>query len=173
MSRIYWAYLAMIAIVALSNYLVMFPLNDWLTYGAFSYPISYLITELTNRRYGAAKARQAVYVGFIVAALLSIWLATPKIAIASALAFLVSQLLDISVFNRLRQSTSWWQAPIFASGSASIIDSAIFFSIAFWGEDLPVLTWALGDTGVKLLVDVAMLTPFRLAIRRMSIPQTN
>jgi len=158
------SFLAMILIVSASNYLVLFPINEWLTYGAFTYPVSFLITELTNRFYGPKKARQVVYAGFAVALLFSIWLATPKIACGSGLAFLVSQLLDILVFNKLRQAT-WWQAPLFSSLLASMIDTMIFWTIAFWGENVPIFTWALGDFSIKLVMDLAMLTPFRFAIR--------
>jgi uncharacterized PurR-regulated membrane protein YhhQ (DUF165 family) len=165
MFKISTSFLAMIAIVATSNYLVQFPINDWLTFGALTYPMSFLVTELTNRFHGPQTAKKVVYAGFIVAVFLSIWVSTPKIAFASGAAFLISQLLDISVFNRLRQGV-WWYAPFFASLSASLVDNTIFWSVAFWGEDLPILTWALGDLSVKLILDLAMLTPFRLAIRR-------
>ena len=161
------AFLAMVGIVAASNYLVQFPLNDWLTWGAFVYPFSFLITELTNRIHGPQMARKVVYAGFLVAAILSLLLATPKIAVASLTAFLVSQLLDIFVFNRLRQA-AWWRAPFFASFFASLIDTLLFWQLAFWNESVPLLTWMTGDFAVKFLFDVAMLTPFRLAIRRMS-----
>ena len=155
---------AMTLLVAASNLLVLFPINDWLTWGAFPYPATFLVTELTNRFHGPAQARWVVYVGFALAVVLSVWMATPKIALASGAAFLLAQLLDISVFNRLRQAP-WWCAPLFASVLASLFDAAIFWNIAFWGEDVPLLTWAVGDTTVKLLMDVALLTPFRLAIR--------
>jgi hypothetical protein len=171
MSEIYQmknACLAMVVIVILSNYLVSFPINDWLTWGAFSYPIAFLVTELTNQLHGPKLARRVVYVGFAIAVVLSIWLATPKIALASGVAFLCSQLLDIFVFNKLRRAT-WWYAPLFSSFAASVVDSAIFWTIAFWGEPVPLITWAIGDTGVKFLVDLAMLTPFRLAIRNVSL----
>lgn len=166
-------FIAMIAVVAASNVLVMFPINDWLTWGAFPYPITFLITELTNRFYGPKLARKVVYVGFTLAVILSIWLATPKIACASGLAFLISQLLDINVFNYFRQS-NWWKAPFFASFAGSCIDATIFWSIAFWGESLPILSWAIGDTSIKLLIDVLMLSPFRMAIRRSApvVPTT-
>lgn len=160
-------FLSMTAIVAASNYLVQFPINDWLTWGAISYPASFLVTELTNRFHGPKIARKVVYVGFLLAAFLSAWLAPPKIALASALAFLVSQLLDISVFYRFRQA-SWWQAPFFASFLASALDTAVFWSIAFWGEPVPVLTLAAGDFAVKILVDLLLLLPFRLALYRTS-----
>lgn len=159
------AYLAMIVIVASCNYLVQFAINDWLTFGSFTYPFSFLVTELTNRLHGPKVARRVVYIGFLIGVLLSIWLATPKIAFASGTAFLVSQLLDISVFNRLRLK-SWWYAPLFASVSASFIDTCIFWNLAFWGESLPYLKWACSDFSIKLLFDLALLMPFRMAIRR-------
>lgn len=153
----------MIAIVAISNYLVQFPLNDWLTLAAFTYPISFLITELTNRLYGPKIARKVVYSGFTIAVILSFYLSTPKIATASGLAFLTSQLLDIAIFNKVRR-TAWWYAPLIASFIASTIDSAIFWGVAFYGENLPILTWAIGDTLIKFLIDISMLLPFRLVI---------
>lgn len=166
------AFFLMVTIIVASNYLVQFPINDWLTWGAFPYPISLLITELTNRLHGPKKARHVAYVGFAIAALMSIWLATPKIAFASSTAFLTSQLLDISTFTRLRQKT-WWQAPFVASVLASITDTALFWTLAFWGEEAPVLTWALGDFSVKLLLDLAMLIPFRLALYNVNFSSFN
>lgn len=159
------AYLAMIAIVVSCNYLVQFPINDWLTYGSFTYPFSFLVTELTNGLHGPKIARRVVYVGFALAILLSIWIATPKIAFASGIAFLISQLLDISVFNKLR-TKAWWYAPLFASVSASFIDTCLFWNLAFWGEPLPYLKWAISDFSIKLLCDFLLLMPFRLASRR-------
>lgn len=159
------AYISMILIVTSCNYLVQFPINDWLTYGAFAYPFSFLVTEITNNFHGPKTARRVVYIGFFAAVILSIGLATPKIAFASGTAFLLSQLLDISIFNNLRQTT-WWFAPLFASVFASFIDTALFFTLAFWNEPVPALTWAAGDFGIKLICDLAMLLPFRLAIRK-------
>jgi len=161
-------YLAMVLIIAASNYLVQFPINDWLTWGAFPYPISFLVTELTIRYYGPKEARKVVYVGFILAVMISVYLATPKIAFASGLAFLISQLLDISIFNRLRRAP-WWASPFFASVLASSVDTGVFWTIAFWGEQVPLLTWSLGDLSIKLILDVAMLAPFRLVINRRAI----
>lgn len=157
----------MILIVAASNYLVQFPLNDWLTWGAFTYPISFLVTELTNRFYGSKIARKIVYAGFAAGVLLSLYLSTPKIAFASGTAFLVSQLLDILIFNRFRQKP-WWYAPFYASVAASLIDSAIFWNLAFFNENIPLLTLAIGDTAIKIAVDLSMLTPFRFAIKKFS-----
>lgn len=164
------AYIAMIAIVASCNYLVQFPINDWLTYGSFTYPLSFLVTELTNSLHGPKIARKVVYVGFTLAVILSIWLATPKIAFASGIAFLISQLLDISIFNKLRQKT-WWYAPFFASIIASFIDTCLFWNLAFWRESLPYIQWAISDFSIKLLFDFFLLIPFRLAIRRAIAPQ--
>jgi queuosine precursor transporter len=130
---------AMVAVVVASNMLVQVPvggmvgnvnLADLLTYGAFTYPLAFLVTDLANRSQGPATARFIVLAGFVVAVLLSVWLATPRIAVASGTAFLVGQLLDISVFNRLRNA-SWWVAPWIASVVGSIVDTAIFFSLAF------------------------------------------
>jgi queuosine precursor transporter len=163
------AYLLMILIVASCNYFVQFPINDWLTYGSFTYPFSFLITEITNCLHGPKIARKVVYVGFFLAVILSILIATPKIAIASGLAFLISQLLDISVFNKLRQN-KWWYAPLFASVSASFIDTFIFWNLAFYGEPLPYIQWACSDFAIKLLCDFCLLVPFRLAIRKNLSP---
>lgn len=159
------AFASMVFVVAISNYLVLWPINDWLTWGAFSYPVSFLITELTNRLYGPKLAKRVVYAGFITGLFLSSQMAPLQIAAASGAAFLISQLLDILVFNRLRQLT-WWMAPFFASFSASIIDTAVFWSLAFYPYPSTILTWALGDLLVKFSVDVTMLLPFRIAIRR-------
>jgi len=153
--------IAMVAIVALSNYAVQFPINDWLTWGALTYPIAFLVTDLTNRTLGPKAARQVIYAGFALAVLLSIWLATPRIAVASGSAFLVAQLLDVAVFNRLRAG-AWWRAPLVSSTLGSIVDTLLFFSLAFAGSGLPWITWALGDFGVKMAMAALMLLPFRL-----------
>ena len=139
LARFLVAVAAMVAIIAASNFLVQYPvqghlgainLADLLTWGAFTYPVAFLVTDLTNRHFGPAGARLVVVCGFAVAVILSIWLATPRIAIASGTAFLVAQLLDISIFNRLRQG-KWWQAPLFSSLVSSVLDTVIFFSLAF------------------------------------------
>jgi uncharacterized PurR-regulated membrane protein YhhQ (DUF165 family) len=153
--------LAMIFAVVISNILVEMPINNWLTWGAFSYPLTFLVTELTNYYYGSRSARRVVYIGFVVAFFLSLMLANAQIACASALAFLVGQLLDISVFVRLRRKT-WWLAPLAASFLGSFVDTVIFFSIAFWGQGLLILTLGAGDLGLKLLMDLVMLLPFRI-----------
>jgi uncharacterized PurR-regulated membrane protein YhhQ (DUF165 family) len=153
----------MIAIVTASNYLVEIPINEWLTWGALSYPLSFLVTEVTNFHWGAKEARRVVYAGFIVAALIAFSAMNKQIAAASCLAFLVSQLLDVSIFSALRQR-SWWLAPICASVLASTIDTFIFFFIAFF--DHGWLKLALGDLAVKVAVDLALLMPFRVFYRR-------
>ena len=185
---------AMAAVVVLSNVLVQFPvratlggvdLADTLTWGAFTYPVAFLVTDLANRRRGPVAARRVVVVGFVLAVALSIALASPRIAIASGAAFLVAQTLDVAIFDRLRRG-AWWRAPLLSSGAGSVIDTAIFFGVAFapafgvldlGGEDaslgfpVPLLgvgpaevpLWvslALGDLVVKALVALALLVPY-------------
>ncbi len=135
LSQLVPAVLAMCTAVAASNILVQYPfehfgLGELLTYGAFTYPVAFLVNDLTNRRFGPQAARKVVYAGFILGVIMSIWLATPRIAIASGSAFLIAQLMDISVFNRLRRKT-WWKAPFAAAMFGSVIDTVLFFSIAF------------------------------------------
>ncbi len=156
--------LAMVATVVASNILVQYPftpfgLGDLLTWGAFTYPFAFLVTDLTNRWFGPAKTRRVVYAGFAIAVLLSSWLSEPRIALASGTAFLCAQLLDVTVFNRLRAG-SWWRAPLVSSSIGSALDTVIFFSIAFAGSGLPWTTWALGDFSVKMLVALASLLPY-------------
>ena len=151
---------AMVAVVAGSNVAVQYPINDWLTWGAFTYPIAFLVTDLTNRRLGPGTAREVAGIGFALAVLLSIIVATPRIALASGSAFLTAQLLDITVFNRLRR-LPWWQAPLISSAIASIWDTAVFFSLAFAGTGLPWITWAVGDLGAKAAMALLLLLPFR------------
>lgn len=210
---------AMALVVVASNVLVQFPvqgqlgglnLADLLTWGAFTYPFAFLVTDLANRRYGPTVARRIVFVGFMVAVLCSI-VVPPllfrfgliefetaadrlvRIAAASGTAFLVGQLLDVAVFNRLRRQ-AWWRAPVLSSLSSSVIDTAIFFSIAFAAafafvgpddafalENAPLLgifgvdaarwvSWAIGDLGVKLLMALLALIPYRLIAARWSRP---
>src|SRR3954453_13828141 len=158
---------AMTLVVVASNILVQFPfqpfgLGDYLTWGAFTYPVSFLVTDLTNRRYGPRLARGVVAAGFVIAVALSVVLATPRIALASGTAYLVGQLLDISVFNRLRREV-WWHAPLAGSLIGSALDTALFFSIAFAGiaeMSVPVtlagwtlplwISLAVCDFGVKV-----------------------
>lgn len=157
--------LAMVLVVASANYLVQFPLNDWLTWGALTYPISYFVTDLTNRRFGTASARRVVYIGFALAVVASIWLASPRIALASGAAFLVSQLMDVAIFDRLRRR-AWWQPPLFSSVIGSLVDTALFFALAFYGTSMPWVTLAVGDYGVKVAIAALLLLPWRVVSRR-------
>ncbi|WP_376696368.1 queuosine precursor transporter [Wenzhouxiangella sp. EGI_FJ10305] len=157
--------IAMVLVVASANYLVQFPVNDWLTWGALTYPVSYFITDLTNRRFGSGSARRVVYIGFALAVVASIWLASPRIALASGTAFLVSQLMDVAIFDRLRER-AWWQPPLFSSVIGSLVDTALFFALAFWGTTMPWVTLAVGDYGVKVAIALILLIPWRVAARR-------
>ena len=152
---------AMALVVLASNILVQFAINDWLTWGAFTYPVAFLVSELVNRRFGPALARRVAWVGFAVAVAASLWLAPLRIALASGLAFMASQLLDIQVFDQLRRGL-WWRAPLVATVLAALLDSLVFWSIGFAGTEGPWITWALGDLAVKLLVGLCLLLPFRL-----------
>ena len=154
--------IAMAVVVAASNYLVQIPINDWFTWGAFTYPIAFLVTDLTNRRFGPAQARRVVYAGFALGVAISLYTATGRIALASGTAFLVAQLFDVWLFNRLRSAKAWWRAPAISSTLASALDTVLFFSLAFAMTGLPWITWAAGDYGAKLAVAGAMLVPFRL-----------
>jgi len=162
------AVLAMVAVVAASNWLVQFPINDWLTWGAFSYPLAFLVTDLTNRWYGPTRARHVAYVGFALGVLLSLVLSDARIALASGAAFLSSQLLDITIFDRLRRA-SWWKAPLVGSVLASVWDTTVFFAGAFAFSGLPWLSWAAGDLVVKLSMALVLLVPFR-AIMNLRAP---
>jgi len=177
LTRLILPALAMTFVVVASNILVQYPfeplgLGDYLTWGAFTYPVAFLVTDLTNRRYGAGTARRLVAVGFVIAVALSIWLATPRIALASGTAFLVGQLFDIAVFNRFRRQ-SWWRAPLIGSVFGSVIDTALFFSLAFAGDvemsgpvdfmGLSLPLWqslAICDFLVKMLLALLALVPY-------------
>jgi len=157
--------LAMVVVVAGSNLAVQYPINDWLTWGAFTYPVAFLVTDLTNRRLGPVSARRVVYVGFALGVLLSMLVAGPRIALASGTAFLSAQLLDIWVFDRLRR-LAWWRAPLASSTLASTWDTAVFFTLAFAGSSLPWATWALGDLAAKGAMALLLLLPFRALMGR-------
>jgi len=159
---------AMAAVVVASNVLVGYPINDWLTWGALSYPLAFLVTDLTNRRFGPARARRVVYVGFAFAVVLSIVLASPRIALASGSAFLVAQALDVQVFDRLRDQV-WWLPPLVSSLLGSALDTTLFFTLAFAGEPLPWVGWALGDFAVKIAVALALLPAFKVLARGQGV----
>ena len=167
------------AVIIFSNFLVQFPINKFnlqniLTYGAFSYPITFLITDLANRRFGKDKARKLVYFGFILGILLTLLVSTNfedvisvRIAIGSGTAFLIAQLIDIEIFQGLRNKV-WFIAPMTSSFFGSIIDTFLFFSIAFLGTGIPWVTLSFGDLFVKLLMALLMLIPFRLLMTKIS-----
>jgi queuosine precursor transporter len=159
---------AMVAVIVLSNWLVQYPINDWLTWGAFSYPVVFLVTDLTNRAVGAAAARKVAWAGFAVAVVVSLALAPWRIAVASGSAFIVSQILDIVVFNRWRQG-SWWKAPFIGSLVASVVDTAIFFFIAFAGTGMDWWSLTVGDLGMKWLMAVVLLAPYRAMLPRLQL----
>jgi uncharacterized PurR-regulated membrane protein YhhQ (DUF165 family) len=182
----------MTVVVVASNFLVQFPLNgeiagiqlgDILTWGAFTYPVAFLVTDLTNRQFGPTTARKVVFAGFVVGIALSFFTSVPRIAIASGSAYLAGQFLDIALFNRLRRQ-AWWRAPLVGSLIGSLLDTVMFFSLSFAAvfvflgpntpfalEQAPILgifateaprwiSWAIGDFSVKLIVGLAMLLPY-------------
>ena len=165
-------------VVVISNYLVQFPiqqfgLSEILTYGAFSYPVTFLITDLANRAYGKVVARKIVYVGFTIGILLTLFVSTNfsdiisiRIAIGSGVAFFIAQNLDVQIFDSLRKKI-WYVAPLTSSVIGSLIDTFLFFSIAFYATEIPWVTLAFGDLAVKLLIAVVMLIPFRLLVNKI------
>ena len=166
-------------VVIASNYLVQFPvqfyeLENLLTYGAFSYPITFLITDLANRAFGKKIARYVVLVGFLIGIILTLFVSTNfddiisvRIAIGSATAFFIAQNLDVNIFDRLRGKT-WYIAPLTSSIIGSVTDTFLFFSIAFYNTGIPWLTLAFGDLAVKLIVALIMLIPFRLLLNKIN-----
>ncbi len=176
MNKIFLSLACMMGLVVLaSNYLVQFPikyygLEDILTYGAFSYPIAFLITDLANRSFGKIVARKIVYIGFTIGILFTLIFATNysdlisvRIAIGSGTAFIIAQLLDVQIFDQLRMK-KWFVAPLTSSLVGSTVDTFLFFSISFYGTGIPWITLSLGDLAVKLFVTLLMLIPFRLLL---------
>lgn len=184
MSLFYKLSILMGAVVVASNYLVQFPikhfgLSEILTYGAFSYPVTFLITDLANRAYGKFVARKVVFIGFIIGILLTLLVSTNfediisiRIAIGSGVAFFVAQNLDVQIFDKLRKKI-WYIAPLISSILGSITDTFLFFSISFYSTGIPWVTLALGDLAVKLLISITMLIPFRILINRIKDYSTN
>ena len=166
------------AVVLASDYLVQFPIKHYgleeiLTYGAFSYPIAFLITDLANRSFGKIVARKIVYIGFAIGISFTLLFSTNftdlisiRIAIGSGTAFLVAQLLDVQIFDKLRKK-EWFVAPLTSSLIGSTIDTFIFFSISFYGTGIPWITLSLGDLSVKIFVALMMLIPFRLLLKTL------
>ena len=176
MSRLFVILSFLMGVVILSsNYLVQFPikyydLEEILTYGAFSYPIAFLITDLANRSYGKIVARKIVYIGFFIGVSFTLFLSTNfsdlisvRIAIGSGTAFIIAQLLDVQIFDKLRRK-KWFVAPLTSSFIGSTVDTFLFFSISFYGTGIPWITLSLGDLAVKILVALLMLIPFRLLL---------
>jgi|TARA_B110000967_G_C18844351_1_gene541145 uncharacterized integral membrane protein (TIGR00697 family) len=171
--------LSMGIVVILSNYLVQFPvkhynLQDILTYGAFSYPIAFLITDLANKGYGKKVAKKIVYLGFFIGVMLTLLvsinfsnLISIRIALGSGTAFLVAQLVDIIIFDKFRKNKNWYYAPLISSFVASIVDTFLFFSISFYNTGIPWVTLALGDFVVKVLMVFIMLVPFRIIVSKL------
>ena len=167
-------------VVLVSNYLVQFPikyygLEEILTYGAFSYPVAFLITDLANRSYGKIIARKIVYIGFVIGVVFTLFFATNfgdlisiRIAIGSGMAFLVAQLLDVQIFDQLRKK-KWFVAPLTSSIIGSTIDTFLFFSISFYATGIPWITLSLGDLAVKVLVALIMLIPFRILLGTLKV----
>jgi uncharacterized integral membrane protein (TIGR00697 family) len=166
----------MAIVVVLSNYLVQFPftyfnLENLLTFGAFSYPVAFLITDLANRSYGKNNAKKIVYLGFILGVFLTVYFSTNysnlievRIAIGSGIAFLIAQLIDVNIFDRLRNKI-WFAAPLVSSLIGSTIDTFLFFSIAFYGTGINWLALSFGDLLVKIFVALVMLIPFRILLK--------
>ena len=176
MSRLFVILSFLMGVVILSsNYLVQFPikyydLEEILTYGAFSYPIAFLITDLANRSYGKIVARKIVYIGFFIGVSFTLFLSTNfsdlisvRIVIGSGTAFIIAQLLDVQIFDKLRRK-KWFVAPLTSSFIGSTVDTFLFFSISFYGTGIPWITLSLGDLAVKILVALLMLIPFRLLL---------
>ena len=176
MNRLFLTLSFLMGVVVLSsNYLVQFPINYYgleeiLTYGAFSYPIAFLITDLANRSYGKLVARKIVYVGFVVGVTFTLLFSTNfadlisiRIAIGSGTAFMIAQLLDVQIFDKLRKK-KWFVAPLTSSFIGSTVDTFLFFSISFYATGISWITLSLGDLSVKIFVALIMLIPFRLLL---------
>ena len=181
MKKVFMLFSLVMGLVVLSsNYLVQFPikyygLEEMLTYGAFSYPVAFLITDLANRSYGKVVARKIVYIGFIIGVVFTLFFSTNfadlisvRIAIGSGTAFLVAQLLDVQIFDQLRKK-KWFVAPLTSSLIGSTIDTFLFFSISFYATGIPWVTLSLGDLAVKVLVALLMLIPFRMLLGTLKV----
>ena len=175
----------MMLIVLASNYLVQFPFNflnleNILTWGAFTYPIAFLVTDLANRVHGINFTKKVIHIGFIWGVLISLFfsvsdlnLISLRIVIGSGTAFLVAQLLDANIFNKLRYNRYWFVPPFLSSIISSAVDTILFFSIAFYGTQVPWVTLALGDFLVKIIIAMLMLIPFRMMIKNFNLVQSS
>ncbi len=155
----------MAVIIVASNILVEIPINSYLVWGTLTFPLAFLVTDLTNRRHGAASARVVVYCGFAVGIAASLYFADTRIALASGTAFLVAQLFDVAVFDRLREQT-WWIAPLISSILSTVLDTLLFFSLAFYGTEVPWTGYILGELVVKWSVALLALGPYALLMSR-------
>ena len=201
LTRLFPFVAAMAFIVVVSNVLVQYPfghfgLQDILTWGAFSYPFAFLVNDLTNRRFGTSAARKVIAIGFVIAVILSIYFATPRIAIASGSAFLVAQLIDAGIFDRLRKD-QWWKPPLFSTIIGSAVDTALFFGLAFapvfagidamfgmedgslgfpagiFGFEMPLYaSLAIGDFLMKMIIGIVALVPYA-GFLKLFVPATN
>ena len=175
----------MMLIVLASNYLVQIPfkflnLENILTWGAFTYPIAFLVTDLANRLHGINFTKKIIQIGFVWGIAVSLYfslsqldLISLRIVIGSGIAFLTAQLLDANIFNKLRNHKHWFVPPFLSSIVSSAIDTILFFTIAFYGTEVPWITLALGDFMVKILIAMLMLVPFRLIIKNMHLVQSS
>tara|TARA_Y100000022_G_scaffold193698_1_gene197200 strand:+ start:375 stop:914 length:540 start_codon:yes stop_codon:yes gene_type:complete len=175
----------MMLIVLASNYLVQIPfkflnLDNILTWGAFTYPIAFLVTDLANRVHGISFTKKVIKIGFVWGIAVSLYfslsqfdLISLRIVIGSGVAFLTAQLFDANIFNKLRNHKHWFIPPFLSSIVSSAIDTILFFSIAFYGTEVPWITLALGDFIVKILIAMLMLIPFRLIIKNMNLVQNS
>jgi len=181
MNRVFVSLSFLMGIVVLSsNYLVQFPIKYYkfeeiLTYGAFSYPIAFLVTDLANRSYGKVIARKIVYIGFVIGITFTLFFSTNfadlisvRIAVGSGTAFMVAQLLDVQIFDQLRKK-KWFVAPLTSSFIGSLVDTFLFFSISFYATGISWVTLAFGDLAVKILVALLMLIPFRLLLGSLKV----
>ena len=181
MNRLFLTLSFLMGVVVLaSNYLVQFPikyygLEEILTYGAFSYPIAFLITDLANRSYGKVVARRIVYVGFVIGIVFTLFFSTNfadlisvRIAIGSGTAFMVAQLLDVQIFDQLRKK-KWFVAPLTSSFIGSTVDTFLFFSISFYATGISWVSLSFGDLAVKIFVALLMLIPFRLLLGTLKV----
>ena len=181
MNRLFLTLSFLMGVVVLaSNYLVQFPIKHYgleeiLTYGAFSYPVAFLITDLANRSYGKFVARKIVYVGFVIGIIFTLFFSTNftdlisvRIAIGSGTSFMVAQLLAVQIFDQLRKK-KWFIAPLISSFIGSTVDTFLFFSISFYATEIPWVTLSLGDLAVKIFVALAMLIPFRLLLGTLKV----
>ena len=168
LAKLWLPILAMVVVVISSNYLVQFPVNSWLTWGAFTFPVAFLVTDLTNRAVGAQAARRVAYAGFAIAVVVSLGLAPWRIAVASGVAFIVGQLLDITAFSRLR-ALAWWKAPLIGSLVASVVDTGLFFFLAFYGSGMDWFLLAAGDLAIKCLMAAVLLAPYKLMLPHLQM----